>query len=427
MSAKIDRKYYKYLDNYTIAKLQIICRHKNIPPYGIKKKIILKIIKNLTQEDVKNIIEKNKDKKYIVLCSGKEKQHVYFTEVIFEKDEKKYCYNCKTKCYQSQSNNLFYDESQEEINIREKITQSFYTYLISFTIAKLEIICLYKNIYYTETKGEMINRIVVNATKEEVKGIIDSNKDKKYLVYCRNNKNTEPHQFFTNNKNKKNYMYIHCNQCETKCTQSQYYNEFYDQSFENIIQSEVKQNTNICAQFFHEYLGNFTRDILEIICKYKDIEYSGEKDEIINTMISKITKNEIENIIESNKGKKHLVECSYDNGEEIKWHYFFTNHKNKEEIMGVDCDSCGTECAQIQYINAFYDEEYAKTITQSFHEYLINFTIAKLQLICRYKNICHTGIKGKIIDAIIENTTKEEAENIIETNKDKKYDNLLEL
>jgi hypothetical protein len=138
-------------------------------------------------------------------------------------------------------------------------------------------------------------------------------------------------------------------------------------------------------------------------------------------MISEITKHEIENIIESNKDKKYFVECSYPDEEDIKWHLFYTNHKNEEEISGVNCNSCKTECAQIQYKNAFYDEEYAKITIQSFHEYLISFTIAKLQIVCYYKNIYHTGSKEKIINIIMENTTKEEVENIIESNKDKQY------
>lgn len=56
------------------------------------------------------------------------------------------------------------------------------------------------------------------------------------MIICWNYENNKKHRFFTNNKNKEDYMIIYCDHCESKCEQTQYDNLFYDYSYNPNIQ-----------------------------------------------------------------------------------------------------------------------------------------------------------------------------------------------
>lgn len=210
-------------------------------------------------------------------------------------------------------------------------------YLNNFSTPILQTLCRYKQISFDATKQNIINKIMEVLTKCEIETIIETNKYKKYIIICKD-ENDITHTFFTNTKNPKNFSNKYCDYCEDFTYQISYDNLFYDSSINNMTD-------------YHKYLNDFTVTKLKIICEYKKICNRGNKKEIMDNIINKITEIEFKNIIVEVMKKKYLIYCT-DEKQNMNCH--FTDKESKSSY----CDICKINCIQDQHNNLFYDPSY---------------------------------------------------------------------
>jgi hypothetical protein len=86
-----DKEYINYLSKFIVTELQLICIYFNISKYGIKNKIIDKIItsdKNITKQQIKDIINKHQYKRYYIECFGDKSCNKV---ILGDEDDMSYC------------------------------------------------------------------------------------------------------------------------------------------------------------------------------------------------------------------------------------------------------------------------------------------------------------------------------------------------
>lgn len=110
-------KMYKYLETFTVVKLQLLCRYFNISGGGIKDKIIKKLMKKSDQQKIQKIIDDSKGFKLLVIIflSDYTFSHAFFS------NENDYDWISHNKTYKLETyDNLFY-EQQIAVPISSKI------------------------------------------------------------------------------------------------------------------------------------------------------------------------------------------------------------------------------------------------------------------------------------------------------------------
>lgn len=119
----------QYFNELTCVKLRFLCRVFSIPTYGIKPKLINKLIKNnITSEKVNDLIIENNNKQYLIECSGCEydtenseddssddgEVHVFFCNT--QQEGTKFCAKCNKPCTHFSYENEFYNYSKSDIS-----------------------------------------------------------------------------------------------------------------------------------------------------------------------------------------------------------------------------------------------------------------------------------------------------------------------
>jgi hypothetical protein len=207
-----------------------------------KKMIIDELINDGYHIRIESITN-NKNHQYIVQCSCGNVNAHYFTNIIYNKNNKDrldYCDKCKSYITANYHDNLFFDSSFEKVIINQELenTRSFCKYLHDKLLAELKLLCTYFKIYVSGKKSKIVQKLIKLTTQKDLQIIINQNKTRCALVECigpeTHNIN---HVFFSNEVCYKNildeyeYYYPYENHCETcgkLCIMHIHTNLFFD-------------------------------------------------------------------------------------------------------------------------------------------------------------------------------------------------------